>query len=95
MGELGLETKGTLLIQIFVSEAVLVQDPYIAAAVVFGSGRAQVGVLIQPKEPFDTSDRVKVRSFRDIIWYANSRRRIRYAEVGLLPSNIQTDCRAS
>ncbi|KAM5541058.1 hypothetical protein V8D89_005369 [Ganoderma adspersum] len=49
-------------------EALLVQDSLIAAAVVFGNGRAQVGVLVQPKEPFDTGDPVRVRSFQDGIW---------------------------
>ena len=75
-------------------EALLVQDSRIAAAVVFGSGRAQVGVLVQPKEPFDTSDPVKVRSFRDSIWCATFPLCICGAVIEPLPLNLQADCRA-
>jgi hypothetical protein len=35
----------------------------------FGRGRFQNGVLIQPAEPFDPDDEVKMAAFRNLIWY--------------------------
>ena len=34
----------------------------------FGRGRFQNGVLVQPKEPFDISDEAKLEAFRNMIW---------------------------
>ncbi|KAL7278804.1 hypothetical protein ACG7TL_007815 [Trametes sanguinea] len=49
-------------------EAILLQDPHIQAAIIFGQGRIQNGVIIQPKEPFDPSDDAKLEEFRNKIW---------------------------
>ncbi|OBZ74288.1 L-aminoadipate-semialdehyde dehydrogenase large subunit [Grifola frondosa] len=49
-------------------EAILLQDPHIVAALMFGRGRFQNGVLIQPKEPFDPKDERRVEEFRNTIW---------------------------
>lgn len=35
----------------------------------FGRGRFQNGVLIQPKEQFDPNDEAKLEEFRNKIWY--------------------------
>ena len=34
----------------------------------FGRGRFQNGILIQPKEPFDPSDEAKLEDYRNKIW---------------------------
>ena len=34
----------------------------------FGRGRFQNGILIQPKEVFDPSDEVKLEEYRNKIW---------------------------
>ncbi len=49
-------------------EAILVQDPHVHACLMFGRGRFQNGVLIQPKEQFDPSDEAKLEEFRNKIW---------------------------
>ncbi|KAI8989661.1 acetyl-CoA synthetase-like protein [Trametes punicea] len=49
-------------------EAILLQDPNIAAAIIFGRGRFQNGVLIQPQEQFDPDDEAKLAEFRTKIW---------------------------
>ncbi|KAI9058660.1 acetyl-CoA synthetase-like protein [Trametes sanguinea] len=49
-------------------EAILSQDPHVHACLMFGRGRFQNGVLIQPEEPFDPSDDAKLEDFRNKIW---------------------------
>ncbi|TFK84744.1 acetyl-CoA synthetase-like protein [Polyporus arcularius HHB13444] len=49
-------------------ETILMQDPHVLAVVMFGRGRLQNGVLIQPKEPFDPEDEGKLAAFRNKIW---------------------------
>ncbi|EMD37730.1 hypothetical protein CERSUDRAFT_94730 [Gelatoporia subvermispora B] len=49
-------------------EAILQKDPHIAAALMFGRGRFQNGVLIHPREPFDHTDTEKLAEFRNRIW---------------------------
>ncbi|OSD00749.1 acetyl-CoA synthetase-like protein [Trametes coccinea BRFM310] len=49
-------------------EAILLQDPHVHAAIIFGQGRVQNGVIVQPKEPFDPSDDAKLEEFRNKIW---------------------------
>ncbi|KAL6300786.1 hypothetical protein BKA93DRAFT_752423 [Sparassis latifolia] len=50
-------------------EAIFVADPHIQAALIFGRGRFQNGVLIQPTEPFDPNDEEKLAAFRlNKIW---------------------------
>lgn len=51
-------------------ESILVQDPHVASAVIFGRGQFQNGVLIDPKPEFafDPSDEAKLAEFRNKIW---------------------------
>ncbi|KAJ3847468.1 hypothetical protein EV368DRAFT_51127 [Lentinula lateritia] len=51
-------------------ENTLSQDPYVAAAVMFGRGRFQAGVLVEPKPPyrFEPSNERKLSEFRNKIW---------------------------
>ena len=49
-------------------EALISQDPAVAAAIVFGHGRFQNGVLLQPREPFDPADARALEVFRDRVW---------------------------
>ncbi|KAI0369579.1 acetyl-CoA synthetase-like protein [Pilatotrama ljubarskyi] len=49
-------------------EAILLQDPNVHAAIIFGRGRLQNGVIIQPKGPFDPADETKLEEFRHKIW---------------------------
>ncbi|KAI9459309.1 acetyl-CoA synthetase-like protein [Russula earlei] len=52
-------------------EGILVQDPHILSAVMFGRGRFQNGVLIDPKPgfAFDPNDEAKLENFRQLIWH--------------------------
>ncbi|KAH9955362.1 acetyl-CoA synthetase-like protein [Russula dissimulans] len=51
-------------------EGILAQDSHILSAVMFGRGRYQNGVLIDPKPQFafDPKDEVKLEAFRELIW---------------------------
>ncbi|KAF8908295.1 acetyl-CoA synthetase-like protein [Mucidula mucida] len=51
-------------------ENILNQDAYVSASVMFGRGKFQAGVVIEPKEPyrFDPSDRSEVERFRNLVW---------------------------
>ena len=49
-------------------EGMLSQDPNIVATVMFGHGRFQNGVIIQPAKPFDTDDEYQLSTFRNKIW---------------------------
>ncbi|KAI0830379.1 acetyl-CoA synthetase-like protein [Trametes gibbosa] len=49
-------------------EAILTQDPHVQACLMFGRGRFQNGVLIQPVEQFDPADEVKLEEYRNKIW---------------------------
>ncbi|KAJ3535272.1 hypothetical protein NM688_g7002 [Phlebia brevispora] len=51
-------------------ESILVQDPHIQSAVIFGRGRFNAGVLIDPipSERFDPDDQQKLVSYRIKIW---------------------------
>ncbi|GBE89735.1 acetyl-CoA synthetase-like protein [Sparassis crispa] len=49
-------------------EAIFVTDPHIKHALMFGRGRFQNGVLVQPTEPFDSSDEGELADFRNKIW---------------------------
>lgn len=50
------------------TEAILLQDPNVFACLMFGRGRFQNGILIQPKEGFDGCDEVKLEEYRNMIW---------------------------
>nr|WGM49229.1 carboxylic acid reductase [Boreostereum vibrans] len=51
-------------------ESILMQDPHVASAVIFGRGQFQNGVLVDPKPQFafDPTDEVKLAEFRNLIW---------------------------
>ncbi|PBK96038.1 acetyl-CoA synthetase-like protein [Armillaria gallica] len=50
--------------------SMLNQDPHVSAAVMFGRGQFQAGVLVEPKPQFalDPGDETKVANFRNLIW---------------------------
>lgn len=52
------------------AESILCQDPRVQAAVMFGRGRFQNGVIVQPKVDyvFDPSDEAELVEFRNTIW---------------------------
>ncbi|KAL7278799.1 hypothetical protein ACG7TL_007808 [Trametes sanguinea] len=76
-------------------EAIVLQDPHVHAAIMFGQGREQNGILIQPREPFDPRDAEKLEEFRNTIWptiervnsFAPSHSRI-FKEVSHGPSGV-------
>ncbi|KAI0743082.1 acetyl-CoA synthetase-like protein [Daedaleopsis nitida] len=49
-------------------EAMMLEDPSIHCAIMFGRGRLQNGVLIQPVESFDPEDELRLAEFRNKIW---------------------------
>lgn len=49
-------------------EAILLEDPNVYACLMFGRGRFQNGVLIQPEEAFDPSDEAALEAYRNKIW---------------------------
>lgn len=53
-----------------VTETILIQDPHVKAAVMFGRGQFQNGILVDPKPEysFDPVDEAKLVEFRNLIW---------------------------
>ncbi|KAK7472205.1 hypothetical protein VKT23_000327 [Stygiomarasmius scandens] len=51
-------------------ESIMNQDPHVTASVMFGHGRFQAGILIEPtqEEQFDPRDQQKLSEFRNKIW---------------------------
>lgn len=51
-------------------ESILVQDPHVAAAIMFGRGQIQNGVLVlpTPEYAFDPTNEEKLVEFRNLIW---------------------------
>ncbi|SJL11225.1 uncharacterized protein ARMOST_14628 [Armillaria ostoyae] len=51
-------------------QSMLNQDPHVSAAVMFGRGQFQAGVLVEPKPQFafDPADETKLANFRNQIW---------------------------
>jgi hypothetical protein len=49
----------------------MAKDPHIRAAVIFGQGKFNAGVLVDPipEFQFDCSDRKKFAEFRNLIWF--------------------------
>ena len=47
------------------------QDPHVQVSIIFGRGRFNAGVLIEPKDQFkfDPIDQAKLAEFRNKIWY--------------------------
>ena len=50
------------------------EDPFVRGAVMFGRGKFQNGVLIEPTEDFqiDPTDVKQLEAYRNKIWYVNS-----------------------
>jgi len=55
------------------SESILNGDPHVESAVMFGRGRFNPGVIIDPKPKFafDPEDQEKLAEFRNRIWYVD------------------------
>lgn len=53
------------------TESILGLDPHIQAAVIFGRGRFQIGVLVEPapQYSFDPRDTDRLRAFTELIWF--------------------------
>ncbi|KAJ7819956.1 hypothetical protein B0H14DRAFT_3089317 [Mycena olivaceomarginata] len=49
-------------------ENILNQDPHVSASVIFGRGRFQAGVIVDPKNKFDPYDPLKLAQFHNLIW---------------------------
>lgn len=54
-------------------ESTINEDPYVKSSVMFGRGRFQNGILIEPAEEFqvDAENVKEVEAFRNKIWYAS------------------------
>jgi len=50
-----------------IKEGIISQNPLVHASVIFGRGRDQNGVLIQPTEPFEATEE-SLAEFRNKIW---------------------------
>ena len=52
------------------AEKILMTDPHVSGAIMFGRGRFNVGVLIAPAEEFafDPRDEKKLSEYRNLIW---------------------------
>ena len=52
------------------AEKILMGDPHVGGAIMFGRSRFNVGVLISPKEQyaFDPKEEKKLAEFRALIW---------------------------
>jgi hypothetical protein len=57
-----------------VTEAILNQDPHVQSAVMFGRGKFQAGVLIDPipAQRFDPSNEERLAEFRNAIWFVQA-----------------------
>ncbi|KAI4521212.1 acetyl-CoA synthetase-like protein [Schizophyllum commune Loenen D] len=53
-------------------EGTILKSPLVAAVVMFGRGRDEAGILVEPAAGYavDTKDDAKVAAYRDAIWYA-------------------------
>ena len=51
------------------------QDPHIQAAVMFGRGRFQNGIIVEPSAEYtlDLRNDSQVEKFKDAIWYVHER----------------------
>ncbi|EMD35545.1 hypothetical protein CERSUDRAFT_106870 [Gelatoporia subvermispora B] len=63
-----LSTGEKILTYMVPLEAILLKDANIAAAIMFGRGRFQNGVLVQPKEEVNPTDEKQLAAFRNKIW---------------------------
>ena len=73
---------------IWCPEGILNGDPHIKSAVMFGRGRFNPGVIIEPKSEFnfDPEDQEKLAEFRNVIWCVDHGLRI--ANQGLRSKSI-------
>ena len=55
---------------IYPTENIMKQDPHVNSAVMFGRGKFNAGILVDPASGygFDPSDPVKLEKFRNDIW---------------------------
>ena len=74
-GPLGKQYKCKLLLSLSytpwtILEPMLMSDPHVSGAVMFGRSRFNVGVLVCPKEAyaFDHNDESQLSEFRSLIW---------------------------
>jgi hypothetical protein len=84
-----LSLSGASLGLTWTSEGILNQDPHVKCAVMFGRGKFNVGVVIEPKPQyaFDPSDKEKLTDFRNKIWYVS----VQYTvQLSLTPCNRPT-----
>ena len=53
-------------------ERMINEDPHIRASIMFGRGKFQNGLLVEPSEDFvfDPADLKKVEEYRNKIWWA-------------------------
>ncbi|KAG5729986.1 Linear gramicidin synthase subunit D [Termitomyces sp. T112] len=49
-------------------ETIINRHPCVANCLIFGRGRFQAGLLVEPVEPFETSDLEYLADFRNLIW---------------------------
>ena len=51
-------------------ESLMTQDPHVAAALIFGRGRPQAGILVEPASDyaFNPVDELKLTEFRNTLW---------------------------
>lgn len=61
-----------------ISEIIINSDPHVHACLIFGQGKFQNGVLIEPKEEykFNPKNSTKLEEFRNKIWYASLSHRL-------------------
>lgn len=55
-------------------ELILNRDPAISGTLVFGRGKPQIGLIVEPKEDYilDLTDPTAVDGYIDLIWYASA-----------------------
>lgn len=56
-------------------EAILNRDVHVSHTIMFGRGRFNVGVLVDPLPEFrfDPTDAERLKEFRNLIWFVNPR----------------------
>ena len=56
-------------------EHIIREDPHVRGCLIFGQGKFQNGVLIEPKPEyvFDPRDEKKLEEFRNKLWYGEKR----------------------
>ena len=54
-------------------EAILARDAHVRSAVIFGRGRINAGILVDPApaDQFDPTDETKLHAYRELIWYVS------------------------